>query len=224
VRRILPGPLKGRRPGGRRPSGARKPRPSRVGKAAGTAAILPAALLYGGARSLRNKTRRTKPATRQLPVTKPPVIRPQPAKTTAAAVPEGTPKQSASPKTKPRLFDYTKGPNIMNHIDAASEAVLTHIGRFEPENAADLDKFLANLPEFFSAVSSAFRQVASKLADAYPIDASIPDRLNDIGSTIAGMGDYSGEAHAAHRARHEKELERLEQPRTNEKFWDVSSQ
>jgi hypothetical protein len=184
---------------------------------------LPAALAYGGGRWLWHKTRRTTPAPKQLPVTKPAVIRQSAKRTAAAAVPSGTPKQSAQ-SPKPKLFDYAKGPNIMNHIDAASEAVLTHIGRFEPENAADLDKFLSTLPEFFSSVSSAFRQVASKLADAYPVDASIPDRLNDIGSTIAGMADFSGEAHAAHRARHEKELERIEQPRTNESFWDVKSQ
>ena len=111
----------------------------------------------------------------------------------------------------------------MSKIDAASEAVLTHIGRFEPENASDLDAFLASLPEFFASVGTAFRQVAGKLSDAYPVDPSIPDRLNDIGSTIAGMADFSGEAHAAHRARHEHELERIEQPRTNEAFWDVQN-
>ncbi|MGH3304892.1 MAG: hypothetical protein ACRDOK_25135, partial [Streptosporangiaceae bacterium] len=98
---------------------------------------------------------------------------------------------------------------------------LTHIGAFEPENAHDLDTFLAGLPEFFSSAGQAFRQVAQRLSDGYPVDPSIPDRLNDIGSTIAGMADFSGEAHAAHRARHEHELERIEQPRTNEAFWDV---
>ena len=207
----------------RRLSGARRRQPSRVGNAVRNAAILPAALLYGGGRALWHKARGTKPAAKQLPVTKPPPsVRRQSARTGSATVPPGAPKQSA--QLKPRLFDYAKGPTVTNHIDAASEAVLTHIGRFEPENANDLDKFLANLPEFFSSVSSAFRQVAARLADGYPVDGSIPDRLNDIGSTISGMADYSGEAHAAHRARHEKELERIEQPRPNEKFWDVSAQ
>ncbi|HTV99801.1 MAG TPA: hypothetical protein VMF87_05840, partial [Streptosporangiaceae bacterium] len=106
----------------------------------------------------------------------------------------------------------------MNRIDAASEAVQQHVGQFEPENANDLDSFLARLPDFFATVGSAFRSVAARLSDSYPVDASIPDRLNDIGATIAGMADFSGEAHAAHRARHEKEIERLENPRPNEKF------
>lgn len=112
----------------------------------------------------------------------------------------------------------------MAKIDAASEAVMTHIGGFDPENAHDLDTFLAGLPEFFSSTGAAFRQVAQRLGDGYPVDPSIPDRLNDIAATIAGMADFSGEAHAAHRARHEHELQRIENPRVGEKFWDVSSQ
>jgi hypothetical protein len=112
----------------------------------------------------------------------------------------------------------------MNHLDAASEAATQHIGGWEPENATDLDLFLSGLPGYFEAVSGAFRNVAERLADGYPVHPSVPERLREIGSTIAGMADYSGEAHAAHRAMHERELERLESPRRNEQFWDVSTQ
>lgn len=112
----------------------------------------------------------------------------------------------------------------MSKIDAASEAVATHIGSFEPQNANDLDSFLGKLPEFFATTGQAFRAVAQRLADAYPVNSAVTDRLHDIGSTIAGMSDFSGEAHAAHRARHEHELERIENPRVNEGFWDVKSQ
>jgi hypothetical protein len=112
----------------------------------------------------------------------------------------------------------------MSRLDAASEAVMTHIGNFQPENATDLDSFLGSLPDFFATQGAAFRQVASRLSDAYPVDPAIPDRLNDIGSTITGMADFSGEAHATHRARHEHEMHRIEQPRTNEQWWDVRNQ
>lgn len=112
----------------------------------------------------------------------------------------------------------------MNHLDAASEAAAQHIGGWTPENATDLDLFLSGLPDYFAAVASAFNTVAERLADGYPVHPSVPERLREIASTIGGMADYSGEAHAAHRAMHERELERLENPRRNEQFWDVSTQ
>ena len=110
----------------------------------------------------------------------------------------------------------------MNHIDAAAEATTQHIGSWEPENASDLDLFLSGLPGYFDAVAGAFRTVAARLADGYPVHPGVPERLHEIASTIAGMADFSGEAHATHRAQHERELERLENPRRNEKFWDVT--
>ena len=99
---------------------------------------------------------------------------------------------------------------------------MQHIGSWEPENASDLDAFLAGLPGYFEAVAGAFNSVADKLADGYPVHPSVPERLHEIGATIGGMADYSGEAHAAHRAMHEQELARLEAPRRNEQFWDVT--
>jgi hypothetical protein len=112
----------------------------------------------------------------------------------------------------------------MNRIEAAAEAAQQHIGGFEPENAADLDRFLSALPEYFDSVASAFRTVADTLADRYPIEPVVTERLREIGATIAGMSDFSGEAHAAHRAAHERELTRIENPRPGEALWDVGNQ
>src|SRR5579859_6734618 len=105
----------------------------------------------------------------------------------------------------------------MNRIEAAAEAAREHIGGYEPENASDLDLFLLSLPDYF-------RHVADTLAGGYPVEPVVPERLREIAATIGGMGDYAAEAHAAHRAAHERELERIENPRPNEGFWDVSKQ
>jgi hypothetical protein len=112
----------------------------------------------------------------------------------------------------------------MNRIEAAAEATQQHIGGFEPENAADLDHFLSALPDYFSAVGNAFHNVADTLADRYPVEAVVVERLREIGATISAMSDFSGEAHAAHRAAHEKELDRIENPRPGEALWDVGNQ
>lgn len=112
----------------------------------------------------------------------------------------------------------------MNQIEAAAEAVQQHIGGFEPENAADLERFLSELPGYFDSVANAFRNVADTLSDRYPVEAVVTERLREIGATIGGMSEFSGEAHAAHRAVHEKELARIENPRPGESLWDVSNQ
>lgn len=112
----------------------------------------------------------------------------------------------------------------MNRIDAAGEAAGQQIGGYEPQNAADLDQFLGSLPDYFGAVAQAFRNVADTLADRYPVEPIVVERLREISATIGGMSDFSGEAHAAHRAAHERELHRIENPRANESFWDVSHQ
>ena len=112
----------------------------------------------------------------------------------------------------------------MNRIEAAAEATQQHIGGFEPENAADLDQFLSALPDYFSSVANAFRNVAETLADRYPVEAVVTERLREIGAVISGMSDFSGEAHSAHRAAHQKELERIENPRPGEGLWDVGNQ
>lgn len=112
----------------------------------------------------------------------------------------------------------------MNRIEAAAEAVQQNIGGFVPENATDLDVFLSSLPTYFSAAAEAFRSVADTLAEQFPVEAVVPDRLREIAATIGGMSDFSAEAHAVHRSAHDREIERIENPRQNEGFWDVSNQ
>jgi hypothetical protein len=112
----------------------------------------------------------------------------------------------------------------VNRIDAASDAVVQHIGGYEPENAADLDQFLASLPNYFGAVAQAFRNVAETLADNFPVEPVVVERLREISATVGGMSEFAGEARAVHHAAHERELQRIEDPRPNEKFWDVSQQ
>ena len=94
---------------------------------------------------------------------------------------------------------------MSNHIDAASEAVSEHIGTWEPENALDLDAFLAGLPRLFEAVAASVARVAERLGSEFPVHPSVPDHLQEIAATVAGMGEFAGEAHAIHRIAHEED-------------------
>jgi hypothetical protein len=111
---------------------------------------------------------------------------------------------------------------VVHHIDAAADMVEQQIGTWEPDNAVDLDLFLSNLPRLFEAVSTSIGHVASRLGSDFPVDPAVTERLREIASTVAGMSEFAGEAHAIHRSAHAKELERIEDPRPGEQMWDVA--
>ena len=106
-------------------------------------------------------------------------------------------------------------------MDAAIEAVSENIGGWIPENALDLDAFLAGLPVLFETVASSVAGVAELLGSEFPVHPSVPEHLQEIAATVAGMGEFAGEAHAIHRVAHAAGLERIENPRPNERLWDV---
>ena len=110
---------------------------------------------------------------------------------------------------------------MSTHIDAATEAVSEHIGAWVPANALDLDMFLAGLPRLFETVASSVATVAERLGSEFPVHPSVPEHLQEIAATVAGMGEFAGEAHAIHRTAHAAEMERIENPRPNEELWDV---
>ena len=111
---------------------------------------------------------------------------------------------------------------MSSNVDAAAEAIDQHIGGWQPDNAIDLDMFLSSIPQLFESLSGAFNHVADTLGDQFPVDPSVPERLREIAATVAAMADHAGEAHSTHRSVHEKELERIENPRPNERMWDVT--
>jgi hypothetical protein len=111
---------------------------------------------------------------------------------------------------------------VVHHIDAAADMVEQQIGSWEPDNAVDLDLFLARLPRLFEAVSTSVGHVASRLGSDFPVDPAVTERLREIASTVAGMSEFAGEAHSIHRSAHARELERIEEPRPGEQMWDVA--
>ncbi len=111
---------------------------------------------------------------------------------------------------------------MSSHIDAATEALTDNIGMWAPDSALDLDSFLAGLPLLFEALAAAVSGVAERLGSEFPVHPSVPEHLEEIAATVAGMGEFAAEAHAIHRVAHAAELERIENPRPNEELWDVA--
>jgi hypothetical protein len=113
----------------------------------------------------------------------------------------------------------TNAPSI--GITAAAEAITQHIAGFEPENVIDIMGFLSGLDHLFSTLGSSLITVSEKLGSEHPVDASVVDMLQQMGSHALNLGEYGTTAHGLFRAAHETELQRLEQPRVNEQEWDV---
>jgi hypothetical protein len=109
------------------------------------------------------------------------------------------------------------------HIDAATEALSEYIGAWAPDSALDLDSFLAGLPRLFDTLAAAVSGVAERLIAEYPVHPTVPEHLEEIAATVAGMSEFAAEAHAIHLVAHAAEMERIENPRPNEELWDVST-
>jgi hypothetical protein len=131
-------------------------------------------------------------------------------------------QRAARPHNQRTDITTEKGQHaVTSHIDAATEAVSENIGAWAPENALDLDAFLEGLPRLFEAVAASVAGVAERLGSEFPVDPSVPEHLQEIAATVAGMGEFAGEAHAIHRIAHAAEMDRIENPRPNEELWDV---
>src|SRR5260221_2902629 len=83
---------------------------------------------------------------------------------------------------------------VTNHIDAATEAVTESIGTWAPENALDLDAFLAGLPRLFEAVASSVARVAERLGSAFPVHPPGPQHPQELSPAVAREGQLAGQS------------------------------
>ena len=146
----------------------------------------------------------TKPAPEPEPQHAPADARPRPA---------GTPGGTSPERIK----------TVSSNIDAATEAINQHVGGFRPVTPGSLGMFLQALPDLLHSVGGSLSNVADTLGEEFPVEPSLVERLREIAASVSGLADSAGEAHSVHRNAHEKELERLENPRVNEQFWDVQN-
>lgn len=197
----------------------------KAARIAGAVALLPvfgAAGAAHGARAMRRRQPAASAKGKQNGTATPKKKKAKNAKPVPVPAPRGS--RPAYPARVRRTAFYGTGGPAMNNIEAAAEAATDNIGRWEPENAADLDQFLQGLPDYFSAVAQSFAHVAETLSDRYPVHPVVVERLREIGATIGGMTDFSADAYAIHRTAHDRELQRIENPRPGEDLWDVSKQ
>lgn len=113
---------------------------------------------------------------------------------------------------------------MSNAISAATEAIDQYVGGYQPEGATDLDLFLQDFPQLFEHLGQAIQTMASTLGEQFPVEPALPEKLREVGASVAGMADEAREAHGVHRNVHEAEINRIENPRPGEEMWDVTNQ
>jgi hypothetical protein len=101
------------------------------------------------------------------------------------------------------------------------EAVDQHIGGWDPDEAQDIEEFFAGLPDHFRTQGQTYLNLADRMASELPIAGPVREMLAEVGSAYTVIAEAAEEAYNAHRAEHEKELERVENPRPGEPIWNV---
>jgi hypothetical protein len=147
--------------------------------------------------------------------------------------PAAPPSGPASPARKPGqpLVPNTADPAptrrrapLSNQLEHAADAISHGVGGFHPENVADLEQFLTDLPRVYEALADGLHHVADRFTDDLPVSQQVSEHLREMGSTVAGLADYAGEAQRIFRTAHAEDLERLENPRPGEEFMDHAQQ
>lgn len=112
----------------------------------------------------------------------------------------------------------------MSPADAVTEAISEHIGAWEPSSATDIHRFLDALPAIHETLAEALAAVADRLDAATPVDTAVCEHLRELAAASAGHAELARESVHLFRARHEPELERIENPRAGEEMFDVTAQ
>jgi hypothetical protein len=108
-------------------------------------------------------------------------------------------------------------------VGAAAEAIRDNIGGFNPANATQLDNFLLELPQLFEETAKALADLASRFESELPIHPSVAEHIKELAAVSGGAAEYAEEGYALHRTAHDRELDRIENPRPHEEVWDVAS-
>lgn len=107
-------------------------------------------------------------------------------------------------------------------IKALAEEVQSGFGNFSPENVLDMEGMFEDLPEFFEAFRDGVRTLGTRFGEQLPIDPKVAEAIMEVGATLSGLADHCREMRQLFETAHATELERLRNPRPQEKIWDVS--
>lgn len=89
------------------------------------------------------------------------------------------------------------------------------------DGALSLLQLAEQMPTVFANIANAFAVVASRTNDEMPIGPETRAAFEEVGGAVQRIVDAAEQVAPTMRREHEHDIERLENPRTNEGAWDV---
>lgn len=91
------------------------------------------------------------------------------------------------------------------------------------DGALNLLHLAEQMPTVFTNIANAFVTVASRTNDEMPIGPETRAAFEEVASAVQKIVDAAEQVAPTMRREHEADIERLENPRTNEQAWDVTA-
>lgn len=114
----------------------------------------------------------------------------------------------------------------MSHpiVDAITDVLSEHLGRYEPQGPIEWADFMAALPELFTTLGDEWGRLGDKLTSEFPM-AGMPsgEMWGDMTGTTRGLADHAEELHQQFERDFELELRRAREPRPGEPVLDVQN-
>lgn len=108
-------------------------------------------------------------------------------------------------------------------ITQAGEEVVSALGRFDPSNLDELEGVFPDLKELFEGLAAGIKGLSAKFGDDLPVKPHVAEAIGELGAALAGLGDAAEEAHSLFLTAHEDEINRIRNPRPNERIWDTTA-
>jgi hypothetical protein len=102
------------------------------------------------------------------------------------------------------------------------EAISEVLGSYHPESGPEFREFFEGMPGTFRQFAADLAGVGDRLGES-PINAPVLEALKEAAATLAGIADQFDEVKATFQSEHEHELKRYDDPRPDEKAWDVQN-
>jgi hypothetical protein len=108
-------------------------------------------------------------------------------------------------------------------LEAVNEAVTTHLGGWQPDDAGDMIRFFREeLPGMFENMGAALALLGDRTSSDMPLDPIVGQYMTDMAGSAHSQADVSRELAGVFENAHKTEIDRVENPRPDEHAWDVA--
>jgi hypothetical protein len=111
---------------------------------------------------------------------------------------------------------------MSHHAVTAAADGTEQLARFDPADGQELMDFMEALPEeYFAEKAGHLRTLAERMAAEMPLEAPFADVMRQLAAIEQGAADAARDALAVFEREHEREIQRVREPRQGERKWNV---